>query len=57
MGRFVLLRVCKSGYKPKGNEGKKRRFHMFPKDEPLRQLWTKLFREKNRLTSRHSAFV
>ncbi|QQP42404.1 Putative LOC100212901, partial [Caligus rogercresseyi] len=40
-GKFCVAPGCKSGYKPKGNEGKKRRFHMFPKDEPLRQLWTK----------------
>ncbi|QQP37370.1 Putative LOC100212901 [Caligus rogercresseyi] len=41
MGKVCVAPGCKSGYKPKGNEGKKRRFHMFPKDESLRQLWTK----------------
>ncbi|QQP54347.1 Putative LOC100212901 [Caligus rogercresseyi] len=41
MGKVCLAPGCKSGYKAKGNEGKKRRSHMFPKDESLRQLWTK----------------
>ncbi|QQP49529.1 Hypothetical protein FKW44_010235, partial [Caligus rogercresseyi] len=40
-GEGLCCSGCKSGYKPKGNEGEKRRFHMFPKDESLRQLWTK----------------
>ncbi|QQP56581.1 Putative LOC100212901 [Caligus rogercresseyi] len=41
MGKVCVAPGCKSGYNPKGNEGKKRRLHMFPKDESLRQLWTK----------------
>ncbi|QQP56977.1 Putative LOC100212901, partial [Caligus rogercresseyi] len=55
MGKVCVAPGCKSGYKPKGNEGKKRRFHMFPKDESLRQLWTKAVPRKNWIPSRHSA--
>ncbi|QQP33129.1 Putative LOC100212901 [Caligus rogercresseyi] len=54
MGKVCVAPGCKSGYKPKGNEGKKRRFHMFPRDESLRQLWTKAVPRKNWIPSRHS---
>ncbi|QQP36128.1 Putative LOC100212901, partial [Caligus rogercresseyi] len=46
MGKVCVAPGCKSGYKPKGNEGKKRRFHMFPKMSPYANSGQRLFRKK-----------
>ncbi|QQP49744.1 Putative LOC100212901 [Caligus rogercresseyi] len=41
MGKVCVAPGCKSGYKPKAMRGKRDGFICSPRDESLRQLWTK----------------
>ncbi|QQP31460.1 Putative LOC100212901, partial [Caligus rogercresseyi] len=55
MGKVCVAPGCRSGYKSKRYKEEKRRFHMIPKDESLRQLWTKAVPRQNWIPSRYSA--
>ncbi|QQP35159.1 Hypothetical protein FKW44_023308 [Caligus rogercresseyi] len=48
MGKVCVAPGCKSGYKAKGNEGKKTVSYVPPRMSPYANSGQRLFREKNR---------